>query len=87
MYNERDIMKVIISPDPGRREKININFYFYTSLWYLKRFYEGLWYRDWRFDFYLETDVGNAITFSEICKLSSRIKVSTCFDPSIPGVR
>ena len=25
---------------PGRREKINLNFYFYTSLWCLKRFYE-----------------------------------------------
>ena len=22
--------------------KINLNFYFHTSLWYLKRFYEGL---------------------------------------------
>ena len=29
-------------PDPGQREKINLNFYFHTSLWYLKRFYEGL---------------------------------------------
>ena len=29
-------------PDPGRREKINLNFYFHTSLWCLKRFYEGL---------------------------------------------
>ena len=29
-------------PDPERREKINLNFYFHTSLWYLKRFYEGL---------------------------------------------
>ena len=29
-------------PDPGRREKINLNFYFHTSLWGLKRFYEGL---------------------------------------------
>ena len=28
--------------DPGRREKINLNFYFHTSLWCLKRFYEGL---------------------------------------------
>ena len=28
--------------DPGRREKINSNFYFHTSLWCLKRFYEGL---------------------------------------------
>ena len=30
------------SPDPGRREKINLNFYFHISLWCLKRFYEGL---------------------------------------------
>ena len=29
-------------PDPGRREKFNLNFYFYTSLWCLKWFYEGL---------------------------------------------
>ena len=29
-------------PDPGRREKINLNFYFHTSLWCLKRFCEGL---------------------------------------------
>ena len=29
-------------PNPGRREKIKLNFYFYTSLWCLKRFYEGL---------------------------------------------
>ena len=28
-------------PDPGRREKINLNFYFHT-LWCLKSFYEGL---------------------------------------------
>ena len=29
-------------PDPGQREKINLNFYFHTSLWCLKRFDEGL---------------------------------------------
>ena len=29
-------------PDPGQRKKINLNFYFHTSLWCLKRFYEGL---------------------------------------------
>ena len=29
-------------PDPGQREKINLNFYFHTSLWCLKRFYESL---------------------------------------------
>ena len=28
--------------DAGRREKINSNFYFHTSLWYLKRFYKDL---------------------------------------------
>ena len=27
-------------PDPGQREKINLNFHFHTSLWCLKRFYE-----------------------------------------------
>ena len=29
-------------PSPGRKEKINLNFRFYTSLWCLERFYEGL---------------------------------------------
>ena len=29
-------------PDPGRREKNNMNFYINTSFWCLKRFYEGL---------------------------------------------
>ena len=29
-------------PNPGRREKINLNLYFHTSLWCLKWFYEGL---------------------------------------------
>ena len=28
--------------DPGQRENSNLNFHFHTSLWYLKRFYEGL---------------------------------------------
>ena len=28
-------------PNAGRREKINLKFYFHTSLWCLKRFYEG----------------------------------------------
>ena len=31
-----------LRPNPGRREKTNLNFYFHSSLWYLKRFYEGL---------------------------------------------
>ena len=29
-------------PDPGRREKISLIFYFGTSWWYLKTFYNGL---------------------------------------------
>ena len=29
-------------PNPRRREKIKLNLYFHTSLWCLKRFYEGL---------------------------------------------
>ena len=29
-------------PNPAQKGKINWNFYFYTSLWCLKRFYEGL---------------------------------------------
>ena len=28
--------------NPGRREKLKLNFYFHTPLWYLKGFYEGL---------------------------------------------
>ena len=45
MIAESDkIMKVVVSnpnpsrPNPGRREKINLKFYFHTSLWCLKRF-------------------------------------------------
>ena len=30
------------SPNHGRREKTNLNFYFHFSFWCLKRFYEGL---------------------------------------------
>ena len=29
-------------PNPGQREKIKLTFYFHTSLWSRKRFYEGL---------------------------------------------
>ena len=29
-------------PNPRRKEKIMLSFYFRTSLWCLKRFYEGL---------------------------------------------
>ena len=29
-------------PNPGQREKNKLNFYFHTSLWWLKKFYEGL---------------------------------------------
>ena len=29
-------------PNPGRIEKINLNFYFHTTLWCLKKFFEGL---------------------------------------------
>ena len=28
-------------PIPDETEKINLNFYFHHTLWYLKRFYEG----------------------------------------------
>ena len=40
----RSIMNMInpSRPNPGRRDKIKLNFYFHTSLWCLKRFYEGL---------------------------------------------
>ena len=33
---------LLFSHDPGRREKINLNFHFHSSLWCLKMFYEGL---------------------------------------------
>ena len=29
-------------PNPGQGEKIKLNFYFHTSSWCLKSFYEGL---------------------------------------------
>ena len=30
------------SPNPGQRQKVKSNFYLHTSMWCLKRFYEGL---------------------------------------------
>ena len=36
------IFTVFCRPNPGRREKTKLNFYFHTSLWCLKRFYECL---------------------------------------------
>ena len=50
-YAENEAGRLISDPllffdpfhlNPGRREKIKLNFYFHTSLWCLKRFYEGL---------------------------------------------
>ena len=29
-------------PDPGQRQKINLTFYFHTSVWWHKKFYVGL---------------------------------------------
>ena len=40
----REWWQIVINPprpDPKQRGKINLNFYFHTSLWCLKRFYEG----------------------------------------------
>ena len=46
VFNDRKIFLGnafnISCPNPGRREKIKLNFYFHTSFWCLKRFYEGL---------------------------------------------
>ena len=39
---EKRIHLNLFCPNSGRREKIKLNFYFRTSLWCLKRFYEGL---------------------------------------------
>ena len=36
------MVQLLTCPDPGRREKINLNISFQISLWCLKRFYEGL---------------------------------------------
>ena len=44
-YSNRSCADVVINssrPNPRRREKINLNFYFHTFLWCLKSFYEGL---------------------------------------------
>ena len=39
--NEKISMQLTLSgPNPGRREEIKLNFYFLTSLWCFKRFYE-----------------------------------------------
>ena len=36
------IILTLPAPISGQREKINLNFYFHTALWCLKRFYDGL---------------------------------------------
>ena len=33
---------ILSRQDPRQREKIDLNGYFHTSLWCIKRFYEGL---------------------------------------------
>ena len=43
----REWWQIIINPprpDPGQIEKIDVNFYFHTSLWYLKSFYKTMQY-------------------------------------------
>ena len=37
-----ELLLIPFRPNPVRREKIEINFYFHTFLWYLKKLYEGL---------------------------------------------
>ena len=32
-----------LHPNSGQKEKNNLNFYFHSSLWCLKMFYEGLY--------------------------------------------
>ena len=36
------LLSFLTFPVPRRREKVNLNFYFHTSLWWFKGFYEGL---------------------------------------------
>ena len=45
MWNSKGLQSMSINPfrpNPGRREKSKLNFYFHSSLWCLKRFYEDL---------------------------------------------
>ena len=44
MYKIALIWKFVIPsrPNPGPRENMKLNFYVYTSLWCLKRYYKGL---------------------------------------------
>ena len=37
----RELKFNLSGPNPGRRKKNKLNCYFHTSLWCLKRFYEG----------------------------------------------
>ena len=37
-----EVRLTLSRPNPGRRKKINLNFHVHTSLWCLKKFYEGL---------------------------------------------
>ena len=41
--NNGDPLALILPvPNPVKEKKFTFNFYFHTSLWYLKRLYEGL---------------------------------------------
>ena len=45
MFSIKKFLKNFLTlsiPIPGKEKKINLNFNFHTSLWCLKRFYEGL---------------------------------------------
>ena len=46
MCEKHDLWKLHIPsrPNPGRKEKINLKFYFHTSLRCLERFYKGLYF-------------------------------------------
>ena len=44
-HSQCDSQMVFVNPErpnPGQRKKIKLNFYFHTSSWCLKRYYEGL---------------------------------------------
>ena len=46
IYQGQKVSELFVNPSRptsgGKRERINLNFYFDTSLWCLKKFYEGL---------------------------------------------
>ena len=70
---------------PSCREKIKLNFYFHTSLWYLRRFYEGLkglqkpfWNNKKKWE---NKKFGLIFISIKLSEMHGTLRVNHCFNP------